>query len=232
MVSIRYLKHPAGQSGPVRAPTLRAGPLVLRPMELEDAGVLTVYFKDPELAHLLGLAGPRDDAFVPALVRATAPDPAAVYVSIAFEGRVVGYAFMDHIDLEHRHAVETGVLLGDRSLWGRRIGRAAFGMLLEHGIDAMGLHRASLAVLEENVRAVRTYEAIGFRREGRRREALILDTGPADTLIMGLLGPELDRVAIDEAIERCTGVSRTRGTPSARPGAVGGPLRRWGPGRP
>jgi len=216
----------------MRAPTLRAGTLVLRPMDLLDSEVLTGYFKDPELAHLLGLAGPRDDAFVPALIRATAPDPAAVYVTIEFDRRVAGYAFMDHIDLEHRHAVETGVLLGDRSLWGRSVGRAAFGMLLEHGVDSMGLHRASLAVLEENVRAIRTYEALGFRHEGRRREALILDTGPADTLIMGLLAPELNRVSVDEAIERCAGVSRTRGTPSARPAGVGGPLRRWGPGRP
>jgi RimJ/RimL family protein N-acetyltransferase len=216
----------------VRAPTLRAGPLVLRPMDLQDAAVLTGYFKDPGLAHLLGLTGPRDDAFVPALIRATGPDPMAVYVTITFDGRVVGYSFMDHIDLEHRHAVETGVLLGERALWGRRVGRAAFGMLLEHGFDAMGLHRASLAVLEENVRAIRTYEALGFRQEGRRREALILDTGPADTIIMGVLAPELNRVAIDEAIETIAGVSRTRDTRDGHQGGVGGPLRRWGPFRP
>ncbi len=208
----------------MRAPTLREGPLGIRPMVPDDAPALEPYFMDPELVRLLGLAGPRDDRFMPALISTTQRDPAAVYVTVEFERRPVGYAFLDHIDIEHRHAVETGVLIGERELWGRRMGRAAFGMLLAHGFDVMGLHRASLAVLDDNVPAIRTYEALGFRHEGRRRESLFLSTGIADMLLMGLLAQEFDRVALDEAIATATGVSRTPGTPSAGRGG-GGPWR-------
>ena len=191
---------------------------MLRPMEPGDERALAPFFKDPELVRLLGLASPRDDTFLPGLIASTLKDPAAIYLTVTFEGRAAGYAFLDHIDFEHRHAVETGVMVGDRALWGRRIGRAAFGMLLEHGVDEMGLHRASLAVLEDNARAIRTYEALGFRHEGRRRQSLFLGELPADTLIMGVLAPELNRVAIDEAIATATGLSRT---PAATAGGRG-----------
>jgi len=216
----------------MRGPTLREGPLMLRPMDATDERALAPYFKDPELVRLLGLAGPRDDAFLPGLISSTIKDPAAIYETVTFEGRPVGYAFLDHIDFEHRHAVETGVLLGDRALWGRRIGRAAFGMLLEHGVDEVGLHRASLAVLEDNVRAIHAYEALGFRHEGRRRQSLFLGELPADTLIMGVLAPELNRVAIDEAIATATGLSRTPAAPAGgRGGDADGPWRLGRPGR-
>ncbi len=211
---------------------MHEGPLLLRPMDAGDERDLTPFFQDPELVRLLGLASPRDDAFLPGLISSTIKDPAAVYETVLFEGRPVGYAFLDHIDFEHRHAVETGVLLGERALWGRRIGRAAFGMLLEHGVDEMGLHRASLGVLEDNVRAIRTYEALGFRHEGRRRQALFLGELPADTLIMGVLAPELNRVAIDEAVATATGgVSRTPGAPDGNRGDAGAPWRLGRPGR-
>ena len=218
----------------MRGPTLREGPLVLRPMDAGDERALAPFFKDPELVRLLGLAGPRDDSFLPGIISSTLKDPAAIYETLTFEGRPVGYAFLDHIDFEHRHAVETGVMLGDRALWGRRIGRAAFGMLLEHGVDEMGLHRASLAVLVDNARAIRTYEALGFRHEGRRRQALFLGEMPADTLIMGVLAPELNRVAIDEAVATATGgVSRTPAAPAGGRGEdpTGGPWRLGRPGR-
>jgi RimJ/RimL family protein N-acetyltransferase len=79
-----------------------------------------------------------------------------------------------------------------------------------YGFDDLNLHRASLGVLEENQRAVRSYEALGFRHEGKRREALLLESGWEDTIMMGILSPQLNRIAVAEGIERLEAFIQTR----------------------
>jgi RimJ/RimL family protein N-acetyltransferase len=186
----------------MEAPTFEVGPLSLRQLEPGDAEALEPYFNEPGLVRLLGLPGPRDATFLRNLIASANRDPSALYMAIILGGKVVGYTFLDQIDWGHRHATETGVLVGDARLWDRGLGRAAFGRLLVHGFDDLSLHRASLGVLEENVRAIRSYEALGFRRDGLRREALLLDSGWVDTVMMGVLAPELNRIAVAEAVER------------------------------
>ena len=186
----------------MQGPTLDIGPVTLRPLEREDATTLEKYFTDPQLARLLGLPGPRDADFLTKLISSASKDPGAIYMAIELEEMFVGYTFLDQIDWGHRHASETGVLVGDPRLWDKGLGRAAFGRLLMHAFDDLSIHRASLGVLEENVRAVKSYEALGFHKEGLRREALLLDTGWVDTIMMGLLAPELNRISITEGIER------------------------------
>jgi RimJ/RimL family protein N-acetyltransferase len=191
--------------------TLELGPMTLRPLEPRDSHDLAPYFSNPDIVRLLGLPGPRDAVFLSNLIVTTTRDPTALYMAIEFDERLVGYTFLDQIDWGHRHAIETGVLVGEMSLWDKGLGRAAFGRLLMYGFDDLAIHRASLGVLEENTRAIRSYEALGFQREGLRREALLLDTGWVDVVMMGLLADELNRVAMAEAVERFEGFSQPRG---------------------
>jgi len=194
----------------MQAPTLELGPITLRQLEPKDAEGLEPSFKDKALIRLLGLPGPRDTKFLKSLIDSATTDPGALYMAIDLDDRLVGYTFMDQIDWGHRHAIETGILVSDPQLWGTGLGRAAFGRILMHAFDDLSIHRASLGVLEENVRAIRSYEVLGFKVEGMRREALLLDTGWIDTVMMGVLAPELNRIAIAEGIERLEAFIRTR----------------------
>jgi len=194
----------------MEAPTLDIGPVTLRPLEPEDAVGLEPSFNDPRLIRLLGLPGPKNAKFLANLIRSANADQGALYLAIEVDEVLSGYAFMDQIDWGHRHATETGILVSEPAYWGRGLGRAAFGRLLMYAFDDLALHRASLGVLEENARAVRSYEALGFRHEGKRREALLLDTGWEDTLMMGLLEPQLNRIAVAEGIERLEEFIRIR----------------------
>jgi RimJ/RimL family protein N-acetyltransferase len=184
--------------------------MTLRPIQPADAVLLVPFFQESEMIRLLGLPGPRDEIFLKNLIQSALEDPGAVYDTIEYDGSVVGYAFLDHIDISHRHATETGVMVGPSELWDRKLGRAAFGTLLEFGFDVLHLHRASLAVLEENTRAIRSYEALGFRHEGRRSEALLLEEGWEDALLMGVIDRELNRIAVAEAVEAVMSFSRTQ----------------------
>ncbi len=194
----------------MQAPTLELGPITLRQLEPTDAEGLEPSFKEKALIRLLGLPGPRDAKFLRSLIDSAAQDPGALYMAIDLEDRLVGYTFMDQIDWGHRHGIETGILVSDPRLWGTGLGRAAFGLLLMHAFDDLSIHRASLGVLEENVRAIRSYEVLGFQVEGMRREALLLDTGWIDTVMMGVLAPELNRIVIAEGTERLEAFIRTQ----------------------
>ncbi len=193
----------------MEAPTLELGPITLRQLEPKDAEGLEPSFKEKALIRLLGLPGPRDAKFLRSLIDSSTTDPGALYMAIDLDDRLVCYTFMDQIDWGHRHAIETGILVSDPRLWGTGLGRAAFGRILMHAFDDLSIHRASLGVLEENVRAIRSYEVLGFKVEGMRREALLLDTGWIDTVMMGILAPELNRIAIAEGIERLEAFIRT-----------------------
>jgi len=194
----------------MKAPILEIGPITLRQLESKDAKGLEPSFKDPKLIRLLGLPGARDAKFLISLIDSATRDPGALYMAIDLDERLVGYTFMDQIDWGHRHAIETGILVSDPRLWGTGLGRAAFGRLLMHAFDDLSLHRASLGVLEENARAIRSYEALGFQSEGMRRDALLLDTGWVDTVMMGVLAPELNRIAVAEGTERLEAFIQTR----------------------
>ena len=186
----------------MQGPTIEIGPVTLRQLEPGDSGGLEPSFNDPALVRLLGLPGRRDAKFLRSLIDSAIHDPGALYMAIDLDERLVGYTFLDQIDWGHRHAVESGILISEPRLWAQGLGRAAFGRMLMHAFDDLSLHRASLGVLEENARAIRSYEALGFRKEGMRREALLLDTGWVDTVMMGVLAPELNRIAVAEGVER------------------------------
>ena len=70
---------------------------------------------------------------------------------------------------------------------GRGLGRAAIALALDHAFGPLALHRVELRVLAANARAIRCYEAAGFRHEGRLRDAARIGAGYQDDLVMAIL---------------------------------------------
>jgi RimJ/RimL family protein N-acetyltransferase len=62
--------------------------------------------------------------------------------------------------------------------------------VLDWAFGPLGAHRVELEVLAGNERAIRCYEACGFRHEGVRREAELYPDGWKDFLQMGILQAE------------------------------------------
>lgn len=65
-----------------------------------------------------------------------------------------------------------GIGLGSRQDWGKGYGGDAMQILLRFAFEELNLHRINLSVFEYNPRAIRCYEKVGFRHEGRQREVL------------------------------------------------------------
>ena len=73
---------------------------------------------------------------------------------------------------------------------GRGLGQEAIGILLDYAFGMLGLERVELEVAQENARAIRCYERAGFRTEGVKRHAFMVDGQYSDLVVMSVLASE------------------------------------------
>ena len=85
---------------------------------------------------------------------------------------------------------EIGILIGNKEYWNRGYGTEATRTLVRWGFDGLNLNRIWLRVYEDNARAIRCYEKVGFRIEGRLRQDRFRDGRYLDTIIMAILRDE------------------------------------------
>jgi ribosomal-protein-alanine N-acetyltransferase len=104
-------------------------------------------------------------------------------------GRHVGNVKLGPIHWVHRSAT-FGVMIGDKKFWGKGAGLEATRLMVEYGFDRLNLRRIDLGVFSDHDAAVRCYEKVGFKVEGRMRESLFRDGKYSDRLWMALLRSE------------------------------------------
>jgi aminoglycoside 6'-N-acetyltransferase len=157
----------------------------LRPLRPEDVPALAVAGAEPEVARwwpgiteeeLLAKAQGRDD------VEAFA---------VEHEGELAGLIqFWEEPDPEFRHA--TIDLFVAPQFHGRGLGRDAVRTLARWLVTERGHHRLTIDPALENERAIRCYEAAGFKRVGVLRRYWRDPSGAwRDGLLLDLLAEEL-----------------------------------------
>jgi RimJ/RimL family protein N-acetyltransferase len=116
---------------------------------------------------------------------------AAQYVAV-IDGRVVGWCdIFAHwaYALQHVGTLGMGV---HASFRGQGLGRRLIAKTLAHACDK-GIYRVTLEAREDNLRAIRLYESMGFKHEGRAPCALRFDGVFYAGVSMALLqGPASD----------------------------------------
>lgn len=176
------------------------GSYALREPDPGDVDALLPIKNDPEIAALLAgttHAWSRSDLLDWVAHHQTAPNE-AFFVIADDTDRAVGHAALYRIDTSAGSA-EFGILLGDKSVWGKGIGSQVTRSVIDYGFETLGLRRIYLEVLETNERAKRVYEKLGFRVEGRLRQHQFKDGKPIDVVVMGLLRDEYRPVAQEPA---------------------------------
>lgn len=86
-------------------------------------------------------------------------------------GIIVGHISLGAIDRVNRSARVGKVLVGSSSDRGKGMGQAMMKAVLKIGFEDLRLHRISLGVFDFNEQAIRSYEKVGFTREGLLRDA-------------------------------------------------------------
>jgi len=94
-------------------------------------------------------------------------------------------------DMSHNsHNGIVGIFIGEPSEWGKGFGADAMNVLVRFAFMDLNLHRLELNVFSYNSRAIKSYEKVGFVREGVLRETLYRDGIYHDIHVMGILRRE------------------------------------------
>jgi aminoglycoside 6'-N-acetyltransferase len=172
-------------AGPERGVVLSGPRLILRPLRRDDRPALRAILDQPEVARWWG--APNPDAAVDEWLE---PDDSAGF-AIELDGTTIGsIQYAEENDPGYRHAAID--LFLDTAHHGRGYGPEAIRVLARHLIDDRGHHRLTIDPAASNARAIKAYEAVGFRPVGvMRRYERGSDGRWHDGLLMDLLAEEL-----------------------------------------
>ncbi|MBA2633521.1 MAG: GNAT family N-acetyltransferase [Chloroflexi bacterium] len=166
--------------------------VVLRRFEAADLDRLYEYRNDGEVTAQLGgfSVGYSRADLVDWLERHRRRDDEVLWcIAARLDDRCIGQVGLYRVDPRVRKA-EFAILIGDRSLQGRGIGKAVTRAVVDYGFCELNLHRVSLQVLVTNERAIRLYEGLGFSREGALRHEQFRGGRHVDVLLMSILEDE------------------------------------------
>ena len=167
----------------------------LRALEMSDIDDILKFQNTLELRRFLGPPIARSRKYMEEwLQKVSVWDPwkdGHLYMAICEKttGRFLGGAALQDILFPHNRA-ELSVSIynpGDR---GKGYGTDAVMVLLWVGFHILGLNSIYLDTMEDNERAIRVYEKIGFKRVGLLRETEYMDGAYKGLLIMDLLRKE------------------------------------------
>jgi RimJ/RimL family protein N-acetyltransferase len=163
----------------------------LRPLEREDAPVFMAWLNDPEVTRTLVARRPinrrAEEEFIDQLTHSD--DRISLGIALRQGDRLIGGTGLHQIDWRNRHA-GFGITVGDKAEWGKGYGSEATRLIVGHAFATLNLNRVWLHVYEYNERALRTYEKLGFKREGVLRQDNFREGRYWDTIVMAVLREE------------------------------------------
>jgi len=221
-------------------PFLIGEQVYLRPLQLDDAVLLTEWMNDSRVTRTLRPRGPvtvqEEREWIE--TRTRGPQNLACAIVRRRDERMIGTAGFHGIDWQARSA-EFGISIGVPAMWGRGYGTEVARLLLAHAFRTMNLHRVWLRAHADNLGGRRSYEKAGYRLEGVQRDAVYREGVYKDMVLMAVLRPEWERAnrptsrpaplrrprTASRAGTPAGGRVRGRGPRAARPAASARPRR-------
>ncbi len=91
---------------------------------------------------------------------------------------------------EEKASADLSIIIGDPEDRDEGLGTEAIRVLLRYAFEDLGLEKVGLSVFEFNEPAVRAYEKLGFKKEGRMQRAIRRDGEFHDVMLMRVLASE------------------------------------------
>lgn len=172
---------------------IRGERLYLRSIERDDLGRCHSWMNDPDLRATLAQRFPmslaKEADWVERATRGQDPSELVFAICLVQGDRHIGNCDLTSIDRDNGTAT-FGIFIGEPDCRGQGFGEEAVRTLCRFGFDELRLHKIRLDVHAGNP-AVKTYERVGFRKEGSLREETFRKGRRLDVIRMGLLRDEL-----------------------------------------
>ncbi len=108
---------------------------------------------------------------------------------IEADGVPVGTIGLLSIDRKNSKA-EYYIAMGETSYKGKGVAKEASRLILQYGLEVLGLNRIYLFTEVENVSAQKLFERVGFVREGLIRQDIVSNGKFVDRIVYGFLKEE------------------------------------------
>jgi RimJ/RimL family protein N-acetyltransferase len=160
----------------LKNPFLIGKQIYLRPLEPSDAAIMQPWMNDPEVSRNLGSYRPASLKFELDFIERTAASTTDIALGIVSsdDDRLLGTAGLMQIDWKNRSAL-FGISIGERADRGKGHGTEAARLIVALAFERLNLNRVGLVVYEFNQAGIRSYERVGFRREGVLRDYVFVD---------------------------------------------------------
>ncbi|UOQ74422.1 GNAT family N-acetyltransferase [Hymenobacter cellulosilyticus] len=174
-----------------------ASDLYLREIERTDLPRINQWRNDPELIGYLGanfffIGAGIDERWFDGYL-ANRDKAVRLAIVVGPDQRHIGNVQLTSIHPINRTA-EFSIFIGDKDYWSAGHGRVATEQILQHGFNDLNLNRIYLTLLQENERARRMYQRLGFKEEGCQRQAIFKGGRYHDVLEMAMLREEFQQL--------------------------------------
>ncbi len=174
------------------------GPIVqgklvrLRPPHTEDAAAMATWFEDLEVTRFVKLRNPPSVEAEKEFLDRMARDENAVFWAVELEGNLVGGTSIVAIDWKNGFGT-TGTLIGDKTAWGRGVGRELMQLRAAYAFTQLPLRKLKSGYLDGNVASGRAQKAAGYREVGRWREDRFVDGQWKDHILTELMREDWEK---------------------------------------
>ncbi|WP_092496031.1 GNAT family N-acetyltransferase [Faunimonas pinastri] len=120
-------------------------------------------------------------------------DPSFAYFIGQKDGVPAGFVLVEFWGAANRKALVRRIAVRQP---GQGHGRRMLAAVVSRIFDETDAHRVWLGLFPENLRARRTYQAVGFQAEGVERSSVYMNGEFRDQLIMAVLRPEWEAIRL------------------------------------
>lgn len=163
--------------------------MYLQPVTLKNASIIRKWHNDPELIQLARIGREKTTLKQERTDIQNArrsKDQAYHMIIKQSDDTAVGFVRFNFIDRTSGN-VWLRVMIGERTAWGKGYARDALESYLGWLFNEIGIHRVTLECYSTNMRAVKFYERLRFKKEGVLREAVLIDGTHHDVFSFGML---------------------------------------------
>ncbi|MEQ6354809.1 GNAT family protein [Lysinibacillus sp. M3] len=163
----------------------------LRPITEEDVDSIYECFQDEEIMYMTGTRNIlTKDQIREALSRFSEDSTRCDFaICLVENSRVVGDLAIMEIDLDDKKAIFR-IALHRIEDCGKGYGAEAVQLVQQFSFEELQLNRLELQVYSHNIRGIKSYEKVGFKKEGTLRQSLYMNGKYSDEIIMSILRDE------------------------------------------
>ena len=158
----------------------------LRPSKSDDAAVMITWFEDLEVTRFMLLRFPPSIDLEKEWLDRMAKSQDDIFWVIEHEGRAVGATAIHQIDWKNGSGT-TGTTIGDKSLWGKGLGREVIQLRTRFAFTQLPLRKLKSGYLDGNEASAKAQAASGYREVGRYEGDKFIDGSWVDHVVTEVL---------------------------------------------